>query len=246
MLYSQFFLQRNLEIVMSIKLMIFDVIGTTVYDDNAVANTFFSAFKKNGYKIDIKDINNFMGLSKPEAIKEILNKYSETTPDHYEVNKIYKDFKNDVVDHYKNDFNIKPVSYAESVFYKLKERNVIICLDTGFDREILEIILNRLNWNNLVDYTVTSDEVENGRPSPDMIYYLMRYFGIDNPFNVGKVGDSISDIQQGINAECGLVAAIANQRTNDLSYKYPNVKYLDNLLELIDVLDSFEKEDVKG
>lgn len=232
---------------MSIKLMVFDVAGTTIYDNNDVSRCVVYAFKNFGYDINIEDVDNVMGISKPVAIKEILFKYNGSNFDNYKIEEIHKEYKRHINHYYKYDVDVRPADNAENIFYKLKKRNVKICLDTGFDRETLNIILNRLKWNNnLIDHTVTSDEVENGRPAPDMIYYLMRYFGINDPLSVGKIGDSTSDVQQGLNAGCGLVAAITNKRTSNLRYEFPHVKYISSLEEIIGVLDSFEKENVKN
>jgi phosphoglycolate phosphatase-like HAD superfamily hydrolase len=41
-----------------------------------------------------------------------------------------------------------------------------------------------------------------------MIHKAMQHFGITDPAAVGKVGDTLSDIEEGRNAGCGLVVAI--------------------------------------
>ncbi|HTF29058.1 MAG TPA: HAD hydrolase-like protein, partial [Flavitalea sp.] len=58
------------------------------------------------------------------------------------------------------------------------------------------------------DSYISSSEVALGRPSPDMIYELMRRTGVTYSNEVAKIGDTSVDINEGRNAGCGLVVAI--------------------------------------
>src|SRR5262249_15130210 len=81
----------------------------------------------------------------------------------------------------------------------------------GMDkREALRTLIDRLGWerDELIDASVTSDEVERGRPHPDMIQRLMRKLGITDPRRVAKVGDTPADLLEGKNAGCGLVVGV--------------------------------------
>ena len=54
-----------------------------------------------------------------------------------------------------------------------------VALDTGFTRAIADVILARLGWDStVVDASVASDEVERGRPYPDLIYRAMASTGV--------------------------------------------------------------------
>ena len=52
--------------------------------------------------------------------------------------------------------------------------------NTGFNRSITQVILDRLGWSRsrLIDATICSDEVAAGRPHPDMIRALMARLGV--------------------------------------------------------------------
>src|SRR5262249_60301217 len=60
----------------------------------------------------------------------------------------------------------------------------------------------------VIDADVTSDEVPRGRPHPDMIHQLMTRLGIEDARRVAKVGDTRADLEEGINAGCGLVIGV--------------------------------------
>jgi phosphoglycolate phosphatase len=55
-----------------------------------------------------------------------------------------------------------------------------------------------LNWENLIDLSVTPSEVERGRPHPDMLNFAAHELMITNPTNTMVVGDTAADMQAGI------------------------------------------------
>ena len=60
----------------------------------------------------------------------------------------------------------------------------------------------------LIDVTVTSDEVKRGRPQPDMVFKAMQELGLKDAKRVAKVGDTPSDLEEGVNAGCGAVIGV--------------------------------------
>ena len=194
---------------MSIRLAIFDMAGTTVADDNNVARAFQEAFRKNGIAIELEAANPLMGYHKPLAIQMLLEQ-SGIEFDEDLIDKIHDDFENGMIDFYEYDSGVKPISGAEDVFEKLKERGIRIALNTGFSRSIAETIIHRFQWKEkgLVDDVIGSNEVEKGRPFPYMIGKLMERAGINDPAEVAKIGDTTVDIEEGLNAGCTYVVAV--------------------------------------
>jgi phosphoglycolate phosphatase-like HAD superfamily hydrolase len=67
-----------------------------------------------------------------------------------------------------------------------------------------------MGWleKGLIDASVTSDEVNQGRPHPDLIFKVMTLTGVDDVVTVAKVGDTISDLLEGNSAGCSWVIGI--------------------------------------
>ena len=61
--------------IQSIKLVVFDIAGTTVKDNGEIAVAFHDAMKENGYEIPSEKIYPLMGYKKTEAIKIMLESY---------------------------------------------------------------------------------------------------------------------------------------------------------------------------
>ncbi|WP_289028572.1 HAD hydrolase-like protein, partial [uncultured Algoriphagus sp.] len=56
-----------------IRLAVFDMAGTTIHDENNVAKAFQKALNEAGYpQVTLKEANEKMGYSKPQAIRELL------------------------------------------------------------------------------------------------------------------------------------------------------------------------------
>lgn len=207
--------------------------GTTVSDDDAVANAFQNAFSLHGFEIELDEVKPLMGHKKTYAIARVLESFNVT--DHGMVDAIHSDFVNEMVDHYQNAPEVKPAPQAEDILLWLKERGIRVAMNTGFPRQIADAIIERFQWKdkNLVDDYIASDEVESGRPYPYMIERLMKSGGIDDARDVVKVGDTEVDINEGRNAGCGLVVAITSGAfTREQLQQYNPDHVIDNLSEL--------------
>jgi len=195
------------------KMVVFDMAGTTVEDNDNVHQSLINAMDSKGYKITREDANRVMGYPKPVAIDTLLKEKFKVNSESERaalVEKIHSHFLLDMIHHYRYNPDVKAMPNVEFVFDALRKRGIKVVIDTGFSRDIADAIIDRLKWkeNNLIDYSVTSDEVKHGRPYPDMIQKAMAEFKITDPAEVTKVGDTPSDMMEGMNAKCGNVIGV--------------------------------------
>lgn len=224
---------------MSIELVVFDMAGTTVKDKNYVGIAFHEAMKSYGYQVEIEEINPIMGYEKPVAIKMMLEKYESGKAKITDelINAIHKQFVESMIRFYSTTDEIAPLPNVEETFSALREAGIKIALNTGFSRDIADVIIDRLGWKDKIDCLVASDEVENGRPYPDMIRKIMAELHIDSAEKLAKVGDTEVDINEGINAGCKYVIGIttgAFTREGLLAYNPTHV--IDNLSEVLSII----------
>lgn len=194
---------------MHYRLAIFDMAGTTIIDRDAVATCFISAFARHNILVEKEEVNPLMGYKKTQAITMLLSEKGFSVSDDL-VDFIHDEFIDKMLDYYEYDPEVKPFADAEEVFLLLKEKGLMVALNTGFPKVIADAIIVRTQWiqKGLVDDFIASDEVEEGRPAPFMIEKLMHRFSIENPAQVIKIGDTEVDINEGRNARCGLVVAV--------------------------------------
>ncbi|OJJ18528.1 hypothetical protein BKI52_23230 [marine bacterium AO1-C] len=228
---------------MAIKLVVFDMAGTTVNDADNVHQALQNALQKAGYTATRDEVNAFMGYAKPIAIQHLLQ-HKGATADQVDneayIQQIHQDFVNEMVDFYQNNPLVSEQPLVRETFQALRKRNIKIAIDTGFSREIADVIMERLGWKRdvIFDYSITSDEVENGRPHPDMIYQAMQKLGIENTNEVAKVGDTISDMQQGKAAKCKLVVGVTTGAyAREELTPYNPTHIIDSLFEMVAIID---------
>ena len=223
---------------MPVKLVVFDMAGTTVTDKNFVATAFQNAFKNQDIVLSTEEINPLMGYEKKLAIQMMLEKHSVAFDDAM-IDTIYNDFIEEMIDFYEYSPEVKPAPGAEELFQQLKERSITVTLNTGFPKNIADVIVNRFQWveKGLVDDFIASDEVKKGRPYPFMIEQLMFRAGIDDPLLVAKVGDTAVDVEEGKNVGCSYNIAITTgaYKTEELEGSRPT-HIVNNLLEIPSIL----------
>ncbi len=211
--------------------------GTTVNDDNNVAACVKEAMAEFGHEITIDDVKDVMGYPKPDAITVLLGKHG--IADSELVDKIHEVFVNKMINFYSTHPQIKEKSGASETFRRLKASGVGVGLDTGFSRNITNAIIDRMGWmeHNLIDVSVSSDEVAHGRPHPDMIYKAMDLLNISSASEVVKVGDTISDLQEGHSAGCKYVIGITTgtNTREELAAAY-NTHLIDHISSVADIV----------
>jgi phosphonatase-like hydrolase len=227
---------------MSIKLVVFDIAGTTVKDDHEVSKAFQAALQKSNYEVPLELINPLMGYEKNLAIKQILrlHEYNDAKITTELVSKIHKEFVQQMIDHYQLAEGIEPLPNVEETFAKLRAQGVQVGINTGFSRDIADTIISRLRWleKGLVDHIVGSDEVELGRPHPYMIQKMMVDGRIERPREVAKVGDTEVDIREGQNAGCKYVIGITTGIfTRKEMEPYHPTHIIDDIAEVIDIIN---------
>jgi len=195
-----------------IALVVFDIAGTTVRDDDAVAASLRAALAAVDVPASDAAVNAVMGLPKPQALRALLTPAARAAALLPRLDAIHADFVARMIDHYRRAPGIAEVPGAGAVFAALRAAGVRVGLDTGFSRDITDALLARLGWRvgETIDASVTSDEVARGRPHPDMIEALMAACGVADAARVAKVGDTPADLQQGTAAGCAMVIGVTS------------------------------------
>ncbi|MEK6780611.1 MAG: HAD hydrolase-like protein [Bacteroidota bacterium] len=197
---------------MKTQLVVFDLAGTTVNDNKDVHRVLKKALANFDVNISIEDANEVMGIPKPIAIEKLIRKRYHGSMDIISdwIKEIHELFVEEMIYFYRTDLSVAEKDGVSETFKKLKANDIKVVVDTGFDRPITNAILQRMGWerNHLIDASVTSDEVLRGRPYPDMIFKAMELTSIRDISKVAKVGDTVSDLQEGNSAGCGLVIGV--------------------------------------
>jgi len=222
--------------VRKIQLAVFDIAGTTVKDEDFVAEAFIGAFEDAGIAINIQHVNPLMGFRKIDAITTLLDQMGVDRGDGFPAY-VHELFERRMISFYATSEEVVPLPHAEELFGRLRSAGVYVALNSGFPRVVVDAILERLGWqaSGMIDFSIASDEVPVGRPYPFMIQKIMQAAGVSDSEYVMKVGDTTVDIEEGRLAGCGLVVAVTTgaQSREELLRASPD-RIIDGLNELFD------------
>ncbi len=180
-----------------LELVIFDLAGTTVEDQGQVPDALAAALAELGVEITPEQVKAVRGASKRQAILDLI----PAGPKRARLaDKAYASFLKHLAKSYASN-GVRAVPGAEQSFRTLRERDVRVALNTGFDQKTTSLLLGALGWTDgVVDAVVCGDEVKQGRPAPYLIFRAMEATGAASVHRVANVGDTALDLQAGHNA----------------------------------------------
>jgi phosphonatase-like hydrolase len=218
-----------------IKLAIFDMAGTTVYDRNYVQKIFIKSFENFNIHITPAQANQVMGIEKGKAITTILDQFRTTNKKIIKTEDILHYFNHEAIGYYLE--NSRPVAYAVQSFKKLKQHGVLIALNTGFGETVMNCIINSLGWQEYIDARVSAEQVRAGRPYPFMIDRLKKMTQIHDVDEIAKIGDTPSDLLEGYRSFCGLNIGICSANfPKETLETFPHTHLVYNLRQSVSIV----------
>jgi phosphonatase-like hydrolase len=181
-----------------IRLACLDMAGTTVADDGLVLAAFAAALDARGVTA--------------QAERARMTKYVVDTMGESKITVFRALFPGDETAAREGNaaFELtRALPGAVETFAALRANGVRVALTTGFSRKTADALLGHLGWRELVDLTLTPEEVGGrGRPHPDMILAAADRLSVDEPRAVAVLGDTASDIRSGLAAGARIVAGV--------------------------------------
>jgi phosphonatase-like hydrolase len=177
-------------------LVVFDLSGTTVEDRGQVPEAFAAAFQRAGMSVTPDELRAVRGATKRQAIFSLMPAVDDRAA---RADRVYAAFREDLSARYSKG-GVQPIKGASETFAWLRDRQIRFALTTGFDREITQLLLATLRWEDIADAVVCGDDVAHGRPAPDLIRSAMARTGIEDVRLVAAVGDTALDLRAGWNA----------------------------------------------
>lgn len=241
-----------------IKLVVFDMAGTTVKDEHEVETCFYEAAVQSGLPGDRARIKAMQGYPKLEVVRILWAECIGADHPAYEekVQQTYARFRTILENHYLEN-PVYPTEGTLELFGWLRSKGIKIALTTGFYRKVTNIILQKLGWdkglneayqggeNAIIDLSLTPDETERGRPHPDMILKAMEILRISNPQEVINIGDTPADLQAGKAARCLRALAVTNGTHERAALEvFDNDGLLEHILQLRELVTQLSENQI--
>ena len=193
----------------NIQAVIFDWAGTTVdYGCFAPLEVFVNVFAKHGVTLTLEEARGPMGMAKRDHVRALLflprvaalwNELHRRAPKEADVDALYGEFEPALMRTLSQHAEVLD-GVLETCAW-LRERGIKIGSTTGYTADMMRVVTAEAAKQGYVpDAVVTAEDVGVGRPQPFMLQHNLRMLGVYPPRAVVKVGDTVADIQEGVNA----------------------------------------------
>jgi phosphonoacetaldehyde hydrolase len=186
--------------------VVFDWAGTLVdFGSLAPVSPFCRVFADEGVEISHAEARGPMGLAKMDHIAALLSarriaeawtKAHGKPPIDDDIGRLYAAFVRHQLAAIRD--SAVPIDGAIGVVNHLRADGVRVGSCTGYNRDMLVALRAAAAERGLVvDVAVSSDDVPNGRPAPDLSLRALELLGIDAPRSAIKVDDTTPGIEEG-------------------------------------------------
>jgi phosphonoacetaldehyde hydrolase len=191
-----------------LKAVVLDWAGTTVdYGCMAPVATFMQAFEETGVPISVAEARAPMGMPKWQHIQAITRDEAVAArwaavhgkrPDDSDVDTLYQRFLPLQVQTVEQHSDMIP-GVIETIA-ALRGRGMAIASTTGYPREVMDVVLRVAKEQGYEpDATVCAGDTPAGRPGPFMALQALIKLSISPVEAVVKIGDTVVDIEEGLN-----------------------------------------------
>lgn len=191
----------------NVKAVIFDWAGTTLdYGCFAPVKGFIDGFKSIGVDITNEMARKPMGLLKIDHTRAIAAMLTKPISEE-QILKAYSVFEETLFANIEQYCDIK--DYVLEIVAALRKQGIKIGSTTGYTSAMMAKVLPKAAEKGYApDFCIAPDQTLKGRPFPYMIWNNLMQFGIADPREAVKVGDTTADIAEGKNADCWTVGII--------------------------------------
>lgn len=215
-------------------LVALDMAGTTINENEIVYKMLEeTAAAAIGHPVPADVMAAWKGTAKDEALVGILQAVgADVSPEH--ISAVYADFHDRLVAAYEAT-PPTPITGVPEALAELQAKGVKVALQTGYDAEVANLILEAVGWKvgRDIDVLITSDLVPASRPAPYMVFRAMEETGVQDVRRVLTAGDTPNDLGAGWNAGVGFVVGVTTGAFSaEQLATHPHTHILDSTADL--------------
>jgi phosphonoacetaldehyde hydrolase len=201
-----------------IEAVIFDWAGTTVdYGCFAPVKVFLDIFQQAGIEVTMEEARAPMGMLKIDHIREMLSmpRISRLWEEEHgrpfqeeDVEALHSTFETTLLTNLADYTD--PIPHVIDTVENLRDMGLKIGSTTGYTGSMMEIVVPHAEEKGYrPDFYITADDTNSfGRPFPYMIFRNMEALQLTAPWKIVKVGDTASDMKEGVNGGVWTVGVI--------------------------------------
>lgn len=214
-----------------IKAVIFDLDGLLVDTEGLWKKTDIEFLKKRNINLNLETWDKIRGRGVREVIEFYKNEYGLQGEAKELVTKRRELFYS------LANSDLKLLKGAEEIIKGLKEKGYLLAIATGgHTKEKTKLIISALGLYKYFDLLVSSDDVENGKPDPDIYLYAASLLGV-NPSNCLVLEDAINGVLSGKRAKMRVFGVNKSSEFREQLEKAGADKVFSNLLEVLEFIN---------
>lgn len=177
------------------KIVIFDMDGVLIDSEPAYMEMNKKLFGELGIKMNEANYHELVGMSSFNMwtmLKEDFNLSRE-------VNELMKLEKNRMYDILNSDIIAGPVKGITELLNSLNEKKYNLCVASSSPKDNIDLVLSKLKLDKYFDYVVSGEDVDKGKPAPDIFLNAAKQFNA-SPEKCFVIEDSVNGMKAAINA----------------------------------------------
>ena len=207
------------------ELFIFDMDGVLLDSEPFWRKAQITALKQLGHVITVNDcIANTMGKRLDDIAKTWINMFSLNV----NIEKLSQSILDGVVHYIGKEGKAKDGLYTLIEF--LRSKNCRIALATSSSTPIISAVINKLNLNGTFELMLSADEVEKGKPAPDIYLEVCRRLNVPTTSALA-LEDSLTGVRAAVAANITTIA-IPEFKTEEFIIADYIVKKMGEIIEI--------------
>lgn len=155
------------------KAVIFDMDGVIIDSEPIHLEVDIQTMKDLGYNISKEELNKYVGTTSDYMFSDIKNRYK--------INKSVEDiisYRAEIAKERIIKADLEPIEGIRELLSDLKNNNIPAAIASSSPRDFIDAVVSKFGLQDYFSYIVSGEEVENGKPSPDVYIETAKKLGV--------------------------------------------------------------------
>lgn len=210
------------------KVFIFDMDGVIINSEPLYHSVELAIAKENEVPLDENSIQKYIGMRTIEVWESIVRE-QDLKINVKEILRFMEERKVEII----QQSTIQPIEGILGLLKKLKNLNYRIALASSSPAFIIETVLNKFNIHSYFECIVSGEEVQNGKPAPDIYLEVAKRLKVQ-PHNCIVLEDSKMGVKSGNHAGMKTIGFInpgsGKQDLSNANYVVHSIKQVMNYI----------------